>query len=1021
MAYVLLITSTSGSLPGSSLGVAPEPYTLLHDGGFTGRAAPLSPDPLAAYQWTSALADTQSLQMYTLTAVNVTVLRGSCSADCSGLTSLGGQGVPATVTVTPTSPLSLRLDFGVELPAWFEFDSLDLAAASSSKAKVAFTMGIGETDQPWQDTARPEAAGDLKWKICSLPATTEALGNLCSVYPGTNATTPATYRLKTNADLYEGVRFAFLYVSSSAPVSFTIDAARAVVQTKPVNYTGHFSAPNDDLLTQVWWTAAWTVRAAFQKDFFGSVLIDRGDRESWTGDAHPIQAAALVAFHNLDSIKQNLASSIHGAGGGFPTYQLYWVLSVLDYYSYVGDGAVLANYSKNVAGYVRPLIADVLSANWSPRNQQPHLGFVGWDDRTGGGFANSSCVECERDFSMILLRVVNESARAYGDPGVGHNASLALELKTAATALAAKLRLPSADGRPWHEDLLIASAGDAVNAGLATAAEMDLIFHSRFADPITVCQLSPFNNYWTLQALGHMGKHDEALWLLRNCWGGMIKIGATTYWETFPQAPEVISGDYHLALPNTTTPTRVPWSWSGTTSLCHPWGAGPAHWMSLNLLGVQPLAAGFARWEIRPLLAASLRQVNGVVPTVRGDFEVSFDLDAREANVTVPEGVETAGRVGIPLIGGARMVELTVNGLRAADGTHNDDGDVHWIKDLGVGTHALRWRLSSELSPPPPPPSPFPPPTYAMKFTRRDDATKGNWQGIYGSKGYNFFHFCASSGASPSTTCAVTKEAQTTTLHCGGPKANAIKAVTFADFGTPSGDCSGSAPFAHDAKCTTVGFAATVAAQCVGAQSCSVECSDYQNLDQQGCTFRADGKAAVNVTLPIACSVAKTVKLAVTCVTPTPKCVESKLPPFIREVTNAYGRGDLQAFIGGAAVANDPRALEFPNGASKQRSVGKLAEEVVLAVDIFATSPNATYTLAAYFVDWEIQGRVQQVSILNATDATFPIAAPSQLLEAFGGGAYLVWEVKGDVRLRIAHVGTYPGGADALVSGIFFD
>ena len=61
-------------------------------------------------------------------------------------------------------------------------------------------------------------------------------------------------------------------------------------------------------------------RANFMEDFFGSVLIDRGDRESWTGDAHPIQAAALVAFHNLDSIKQNLKASISGAGGGFPTY-----------------------------------------------------------------------------------------------------------------------------------------------------------------------------------------------------------------------------------------------------------------------------------------------------------------------------------------------------------------------------------------------------------------------------------------------------------------------------------------------------------------------------------------------------------------------------------------------------------------------------------------------------------------------------------------------------------------------------
>ena len=261
------------------------------------------------------------------------------------------------------------------------------------------------------------------------------------------------------------------------------------------------------------------------------------------------------------------------------------------------------------------------------------------------------------------------------------------------------------------------------------------------------------------------------------------------------------------------------------------------------------------------------------------------------------------------------------------------------------------------------------------------------------------------------------------TIRTGFLSTNPNSLLLFsADFGTATGDCSGggSAPFAHDATCTTAGFAAIVAAQCVGAQNCTVECSDYTSLGQQGCTFHVDDKGAANITLPIACNVAKTVKLAVACAKPTPKCVESELPPFIKAVTNAYGRGHLEPFIGGPPVANDPRALRFANS-TKGRSVGKLAEGVVLAVDIFATSPNVTYTLAAYFADWEHQGRAQQVSILNATDATFPIAAPSQLLESFGGGAYLIWEVRGDVRLRVAHVGTYPGGADAVVSGIFFD
>ena len=67
-----------------------------------------------------------------------------------------------------------------------------------------------------------------------------------------------------------------------------------------------------------------------------------------------------------------------------------------------------------------------------------------------------------------------------------------------------------------------------------------------------------------LQALGRMGKHEEALWVLRKCWGGMIELGGTMFWETFAQAPEWISGDWTPS-PGAALPTRVPWSWSGTS------------------------------------------------------------------------------------------------------------------------------------------------------------------------------------------------------------------------------------------------------------------------------------------------------------------------------------------------------------------------------------------------------------------------------------------------------------------------
>ena len=80
----------------------------------------------------------------------------------------------------------------------------------------------------------------------------------------------------------------------------------------------------------------------------------------------------------------------------------------------------------------------------------------------------------------------------------------------------------------------------------------------------------------------------------------------------------------------------MPWSWSGITSLCHPWAAGPAYWMSLNLVGVRPLAPGFSAFAVAPWASASLPVVEGTVPTVRGAFHVSVNLGARTLNTTIP-------------------------------------------------------------------------------------------------------------------------------------------------------------------------------------------------------------------------------------------------------------------------------------------------------------------------------------------------------------------------------------------------
>lgn len=73
-----------------------------------------------------------------------------------------------------------------------------------------------------------------------------------------------------------------------------------------------------------------------------------------------------------------------------------------------------------------------------------------------------------------------------------------------------------------------------------------------------------------------------------------------------------------------------------------------------------------------------------------------------------------------------------------------------------------------------------------------------------------------------------------------------------------------------------------------------------------------------------------------------------------------------------------------------------------------------THRFAMYFLDWERSGRVQTVEILDAaTDAVLD----TQNLSSFEEGEYLVWNIAGDVNVRM----TYISGGNANMQAIYFD
>lgn len=633
----------------------------------TGLQVKDSPDPLVNYRWKNPCADDE-LEVYALEPVEVKV-DSPASATLKGKTE-----------VRVTFPCDIRLDFGQVNAGWLEFECSD-----------------------------PDAARFLE---CSISEFNEpAVFNAGSQHPHKTLAPQVdgkTFRLVLNNDLYEGVRYAWIHVRETPAKPLKLSNIRLVCQAKPANYEGSFDS-DSDLLDRIWYTAAYTVRLNFLKEYFGAILMERSDRFSWTGDAHTSQAASLVAFGNYDFVRKNL---LHTAdqSNGIRSYPLYWVQSLVDYFNYTGDAELLSDLTDNACKKLQ----DALYAFDNPEG----LSFYGWDERLGAGFEEPDRTEPTLAYRMLCVQTWRRFAGAMAAIG---RKDLADRFMACADRSAYRLhQMPG-----LMKDIGLFSASDAINAGVLNSGEWDLIWDKIYGDRIQRVSYSPFNEYFVLNALARMGRYAEAMNTIDDCWGGQVRYGATTFFEVFRPSWNLCKLDQNDAPVN---------NQCGYTSMTHPWSAGVAKWITEEVLGVKPETPGFETFTVKPHLTGGLTRVSGTVPTPHGKIAFGIDTNSGTASVTVPSGC--VATVGIPMMG-TTLKSLTVDGEAVETKCASDLFCP--LPSLEEGTHEIRFEYSKApcskvaeeevryLYP-------------ASSFSE-DRQTKGDWKGTYGSKGYALFGF----------------------------------------------------------------------------------------------------------------------------------------------------------------------------------------------------------------------------------------------------------------------------------------
>lgn len=634
-----------------------EPFQLLHGGRFQSLPTTHSPDPILGYTWDNPRAD-DSLQIYKLFPKEQLFLPSGNFTKEESVITVSGKG-------------DIQFDFGQVNAAWVEFESDDLQGE--------VLVSISEYNEP-----------AILNKGAEHPVKTLApkrYGN--------------TYRLELNDQLYEGVRFAWVHVKTFDK-PWQLRNFRLLCQIKPVNYLGSFHS-SDTMLNRIWYTGAYVVKLNLLQDFLGAILMERSDRHSWTGDAYPSQAAALVAFGNFDFVRKNIAFTAP-QDNGIAAYSIYWVLGLLDYYQYTGDIDFLKAYMRNAE--MRLEIA------YKHFDTLPDLAFTGWDERLGAGFEQPNVPECQQAYRWLCINAWLKFSRAMQSIG---EIDLAKKIGDYGRSKSQKL----ISDEPTMKRHGVHALAEVLNAEQTKSSLVQQLAHTRFGNRNDRLSYSPFNQYFILQAMALAGYHSEAITTIRDQWGGQIEYGGTTFFEVFRPS-------WNDALKPNSAPIN---NQCGYTSLAHPWGAGVVRWLSEEVLGIRSILPGFKTFTVHPHLGGSVTSVKGMVPTPMGIISASFNTVTGDCEIVVPPG-SLAEKTGIPKAG-KNIRKIILDGVAVK--ADSEDQDYIYLQSLSSGTHRINISYGKKMSRDKQPADLL---QYAITAFDADSTTSGSWKNRYGKDGY---------------------------------------------------------------------------------------------------------------------------------------------------------------------------------------------------------------------------------------------------------------------------------------------
>ena len=402
---------------------------------------------------------------------------------------------------------------------------------------------------------------------------------------------------------------AFRYVNVIFDGNISIDSASMLYEYADVKQRGTFTC-SDEQINKIYNVSKYTLELNTREFFIDGI---KRDRWVWSGDAYqsylmnyysyfdnPTVTRTMMALRGKDPVTAHINTILD--------YTFYWFISVYDYYLYTGDKKFIEQFYPRMQSLMNYCLSrrnknglvEGLSGDWT---------FIDW--------ATGLSKKGEISFEQMLFARSLETMSLCAD--IANDKTNAAGYKKLAADLKEKVF-----SIYWNDQkhALVHSRVDGKQTENVTRyANMFGIFFNYFTEEQKMVVkkhvllndsiqkiTTPYMRFYELEALCAMGEQTYVLNQMKDYWGGMLNLGATSFWEEYNPTKK---GTEHLAM----------YGRKFGKSLCHAWGASPIYLLGKYYLGVSPTTPGYETYMVQPQLGG-LQWMQGKVPTPAGDIEL---------------------------------------------------------------------------------------------------------------------------------------------------------------------------------------------------------------------------------------------------------------------------------------------------------------------------------------------------------------------------------------------------------------